>query len=358
MKTELDRIFKRVAIIGIMLISIGGCGSLTENVEKFTSAFFPPRELGFTVVVPAKYPESSNIKSIQVNVFSMGTRSNYADQLKEMIEAGIANEGALTVVSQNADSVVSGNINFGKIDKVHSKDPVQSDKGMSYIYHYKKRLPITGSFSLADQRRRTLCGDSLDQYFEDKWTSYQSKDDALFKAASDEEFIAAALRQVAQKVVFAVSPHKETVKRELEVGSDENIKLGNKYLVNGRADDALEIWDKVAQQTAEPKDKASAYYNMGVVKETQGKNQEAFDLFKKANELFRERTLYIQAMTRVEDAKKQKEKAESQLRPTQESQPSIQQSDDSESSDQKAKPSKKSKKSKKKSKKKSGDDEE
>jgi tetratricopeptide (TPR) repeat protein len=276
-----------------------------------------PETHTFAVVAPADYPDTLEIKSVQINPFTVSSRDgkNYGDQLRNMVEIGIANEGYLTVLNKNTDALVSGNVHFGRIVKKSYNESYKSDKKTTYTYYYVKKFTITGSYSLTDQRHNNkIIGNSFEHHFEDKWSSRDNRSAAEVKALTDEEIIHSALKEISQKIVYAVSPHREAITRQLETGSDKSIKLGNTYLVNGRADQAMSIWDQVITKTENVKNKAASYYNIGVVKEAQGKYKDAFELFSKANELWSERVLYIQAMTRVEEAERLRNKRKIQLR--------------------------------------------
>jgi tetratricopeptide (TPR) repeat protein len=150
-----------------------------------------------------------------------------------------------------------------------------------------------------------LTGDTVSVDFDKTWSSSESRSKARSKAYSDGQIINNALEAIAQKVSWAVSPHKETISRELQEGSDDNIKLGIKYLENGRTDQAISIWDQALHNTQDPKCKAAAYYNIAVIKESQGHYKDAFQLYSEANQILPHEELYIQSMTRVEQAQQQ-----------------------------------------------------
>lgn len=302
---------------------IPGMEALTPVVDAFApvmdsiaKVFFPPQTLTFTVNAPAKYPASEIIRSVQVKPFTIlsGRGEHHAVQLKKMIETSVANEGYVKVVNYDFDAVVSGNMNFGDIQKKSYSKSRKTKEGTKYTHYYGKKVTITGNYSLTDRNEnRTIIGDSFNFNFEKEWSSYENSDEAEAKALTDEQIIQSALEGIAKEITAAVSPHKETVSRELEKGSDDNIKRGNTYLVNGRTDQAIAIWNQVAEQTEEVKDKAAAYYNIGVVKETEGKYKDAFELFSKANALCPDRELYIKALTRVEEIQQLNDRGKSQI---------------------------------------------
>lgn len=269
----------------------------------------------FTVVAPAKFPETMSIKSIEVRPFKVLSKQgkNYSIQLKKIIEAGIANEGFIKVVNNNSKTLLAGDVFFGKLQQSKYRTSYKTKKGTYRIYHFVKKITISGNYSLFDQNeKRTIIGDSFNINFDRKWTSSQNYGEAKASASSDEQIIHLALKQIANKIVSGVSPHKERIKRELKKGSDSNIELGITYLVNGRVDQAVAIWDQVVNNTVKPQDKAAAYYNIGVVKEARGQYKDAFELFSKANSFDIKEELYMKAMTRVERSQQAREKVNSQ----------------------------------------------
>ncbi len=321
--------------IGLVLLLAGGfvagCASI-EQVTSTVSDIILPQSHTFTVVAPAEYPASLNIKSIEVKSFDVtGGNQGVGDRLKRIIESEIATEGYLAVMNTGADTVVSGTIHIGKIRKRSYSGKASAvsrkigeetsriindligddDSGSSRnetVYCHTKELTITGDYALHDNRRDTrITGDSFSVSFSDRWQSSDSAIEAEAKAPPDEVIVHNLLESIVKDIVQAVSPHREQVTRRLEKGTDKSIRLGITYLKNGRIEQAMSIWDQVAEKTAESKDKASALYNIGVIKEAQGKYVDAFDLFSQANALWPERELYMQAMTRVEEAKRKRE---------------------------------------------------
>ena len=321
--------------IGLVLLLtwgfVAGCASIEQGISTVSDLILPQSHT-FTVIAPAEYPASLNIKSIEVEPFEVsGGNQVFGKQLKRIIESDIANEGYLAVMNTGADTVVSGTIHVGEIrKKTYSgkasavsqkigeetsriiKDIIgDDDSGSSEdetVYIHTKELTITGDYALHDNRRDTrITGDSFSVSFDDRWQSSDSAIQAEAKAPPDEVIVHELLGNIVKDIVKTVSPHREQVTRRLEKGSDKSIRLGITYLKNGRIEQAMSIWDQVAERTAESKDKASALYNIGVIKEAQGKYVDAFNLFSQANALWPERELYMQAMTRVEEAKRKRE---------------------------------------------------
>ena len=66
----------------------------------------------------------------------------------------------------------------------------------------------------------------------------------------------------------------------------------------------MSIWDQCIANAQSKEDKAAAYYNIGVIKESTGDYRDAFAIYSKANALLPKKELYIKAMTRVESLNK------------------------------------------------------
>lgn len=289
---------KTIALLIIAMAIVGGCAA-----PRYT----------FNVVAPAKYAEK--VDSVHIREFSTSSNSRYpyAYQLKKLIEAGIANEGYISVVNGEAECRLEGTLDIGGVQTHKYTTKTQKDNKTVYTYHFTKKLVVAGSFTMASQRRnKTLVGDSFTEIYNKSWSSDESYALAMAEAPPNEEIIHLLLKRIACDIVATVSPHRETVSRVLQAGENPNIKLGNTYLKNGRMEQAVGIWDQVIHSSQTPEDKAAAIYNIGVVKEAQGRYQDAFDLFSRANKLVPSEELYIQAMTRVENAQKQREKAQFQ----------------------------------------------
>ncbi len=293
----------------VLTVILTGCATLSENpltgpIYQAVKSLFT-QTYTFTVTAPAKYPDTVVVKSVKVEPFQALSNHGrqYAAQLGRFVEIGIAKEGFIAVVDRNPMAVISGNIEFGKLQKDAYSTSYKSDDGTQYTYYYVKKLTIAGNYSLRSQNDgRVIMGDTFNVNFEKKWSSHENAGEAKAEALTDEQIVHSVLGQVASQIVSAATPHKKVVTRELEKGGDSNIELGNTYLENGRTGQAVGIWQQVADQTAETETKAAAYYNIGVVREAQGRHKEAFELFSSANRLNPEKELYMKAMSRTEKA--------------------------------------------------------
>jgi len=271
------------------------------------------KKYDFEVDAPPKYSSAYLIKSINIINFK-SDNSAYKESFIRMIKNGIANEGYIKIVQGGAEATLSGFLNVGKVQGYTTKNSYECKKKVNgkkvkqtcYSFTYKKTHTLKVDYTLtSSQENSVIYGDTLTEEFSDSWYSSKSASDAKSQATSDRDIINKSLQAITKKMVHAISPHKETVSRELQEGDgNENIKLGITYVENGRIEQALSIWDQSIAQSTSPKDKAAAYYNIGVIKESQGAYRDAFDIYSNANALLPKEELYIKAMTRVETLSK------------------------------------------------------
>jgi len=268
----------------------------------------------FTVVVLPEY--LIRIDSMAVKPFDTSSRykRQYAIQLKSMIEGSIAKEGFIDITS-NSPIELQGQITFGNMRTDSYSKETRVIKNWKFDTEkvrkcfYTKKMTITGTYRLWNSAQRTtLIGDSFEIDIDKKWSSKDGCSAAKSKAITDEKLIHSALQDIAEQIVLDVSPHHKNVSRKLQTGTDPNIALGTTYLENGRIDQATAIWKQVILQTANQQDKAAAYYNLGVIKESQGAYKDAFELFSNANMIDVYEELYLKALQRIENAQQTRDK--------------------------------------------------
>lgn len=288
-------------------------------IAIFVTVGCAPQQYKFVVDSPPKYTCSNPIKTMEVMPFQ-SNNSRYGQQFSDLVKSGVANEGYISVVPKNAESTLTGLIEVGRIYNDSRTESYECTyyknkkayKKTCYTYYYTKKNSIKVNYNLHENREKNiLYGDSYAEDFDKTWSSSESRSAAKVQALTDEQLIYNSMKKLAQKVVSDITPHKETVVRELQKGNSENVKLGITYLENGRIDQAIAIWDQVIENTTNPKDKAAAYYNIGVIKESQCYYKDAFELYSKANSILPAEKLYIKAMTRTEMSQHREEEMRS-----------------------------------------------
>jgi len=280
------------------------------TVSLFTAC--SPKKYSFKIDAPPKYSSKYRFKTMSIDDFNTD-KSNATQNFKYMLKSGISKEGYISI-QKNSNTLLTGNIQIGDVQKESSSSDYSCKKKIDgkkvkstcYNYTFKKNNTIKIDFTLS-KNGSTIYGDSMSESFEDSWHSSKSASKAKAKAPSDKNIINDLLKKLATRIVNAVSPHKETVSRELQEGESDAIALGITYVENGRLEQALAIWDQALSQATSNKDKSAAYYNIAVIKESQGAYRDAFDLYSKANVIMPKEKLYIKAMTRVENLSKKTE---------------------------------------------------
>jgi len=120
---------------------------------------------------------------------------------------------------------------------------------------------------------------------------------------------------ICQHFVRLIAPYHTLEYRKLESGKG-SIKTGRNYALAGLWEEALETWKiSVIEMPSEP----AAYYNLGVAYEVQGMLDDAEKAYKTAV-LLKQKRLYMDALARIRQAKKDQTKLQEQLQERQENQ--------------------------------------
>lgn len=266
------------------------------------------KKYSFTVDAPPEYSSQSIFKKIKIKPFKSNRRQD-GHTIMTLLKSGIAKEGYVNVVQSHEECLLNGELNIGKIHTNSSTENHKCTKysnGHSYqttcySYLYNKKLFVKVDYTLQNSKNgNVIYGDSVNYNFDQTWSSSKSRSEARAQALTDDQIINTAISQISRRIVSAVTPHRETISRELEEGHNDNVKLGITYLTHGRIDQAIAIWDQCIKNSVKTTDKAAAYYNIGVIKESQGAYKDAFELYSKANLLLPAKELYIESMSRAE----------------------------------------------------------
>ena len=277
------------------------------------------KKYSFEIDAPPKYSSKHVFKNMSVKNFNTN-QHQYEQNIISMLKSGIAKEGYITMVQNGGDATLTGILHIGRVSKDMDERSYECKKKIDgkkvkttcYSYTYRKKHLLKVDYSLRSNKdNSTVYGDSISEEFSDSWYSGSSPSDARGSATSDDKIINDSLKKIAEKIIKAVTPHKETVSRELEEGDSDSVKLGITYIKNGRVEQALAIWDQCIANAESKEDVASSYYNIGVLKESKGEYRDAFAIYSKANALFPQKELYIKAMTRVENLNKRVSKVRS-----------------------------------------------
>lgn len=146
--------------------------------------------------------------------------------------------------------------------------------------------------------------------------SYDSeKERTFFQAITDTrelkpkgEILSELSEEICKSFVRMIAPYYVTEKRIIESGPGE-IEIGAKYAESGLWPEAMESWKRALAET--PREPA-IYYNMGLVHEVSGDLDQAEEMYSRAVKM-KQKKLYMEAITRIRNAKKEQEKLEKQM---------------------------------------------
>ncbi|MGH0029589.1 MAG: DUF6340 family protein [Myxococcota bacterium] len=294
----------RYGLLAVLSCVLQGCITLTEDYAV-------------QVDMPARQVERP-IDSIAVLDFASNV-PGWGPGASQSIRGGLTREGYIRVVDRGS-YVLIGDVSVGRPETSveHSSHRVEYEENdvkrvkTVHVYTFRKKLTSALSYQLR-AGAETVAANTFTMHYDESFAR-DSAAAARAAAPSDANIIGMQLGAMANLVVFDVSPHSEQRTLKFEIGSHAGFRQGMAYLKNGRQDQALDLWQQVADQATEPKEKASALYNIAIVLELRQEYASAFDLLGEADFLVPGNDRYIQAMTRVEKAKLDQEALARQTR--------------------------------------------
>ncbi len=257
------------------------------------------------------------VQSVQVQAFS-SDKNGYGARLAELVKNGISREGHIKVVNQDGQSLLTGTLTLGKIDSKpyqRSREVTEKKDGQKYTktvytYYYRKQLTATATYSL-NQRHQVIAGNNFATDYKQEWSA-ETAAEARAISATDEEIISICLDNLAEDIIYAVSPHQQNLTFELQKGNSlkwdvwnlphKGLKLGVDYYEKGLYSQARDYWNQVLEQATDTTNQAAARYNLGVYEVHEGHYKKAFEHFREADRVMPHNTLYMQALKKVERA--------------------------------------------------------
>ncbi len=293
---HLKKLIQRGGVMGVCCLLIA-CGGITARPTIQATA----QDVKFA------------IDSIEIRPFE-GDRGA---QIAEFVKNNITKEGYIKVVTSNGQTVLSGTVSVGKIDKKsYSESYKTKDKNgrevIKYTHYHRKQLTAQATYSVNNETGEVIAGNNFTDHYDHTWSSGENAAKASGQAASDDQIIASTLNGLARQITTAISPHQEYLSFPLPCtgllsialcwNRPSSLKLGSDYYEQGHYEEAGKHWQNAIQEASDDQYKAMAYYNLGVLKVHDKKYAEAFDFFKKADKLIRGDRLYMQALTQAEKA--------------------------------------------------------
>jgi hypothetical protein len=282
---SLQATLPHASILAVTLIAFTACVTHTS---------YP-----ITVEVPAA-DVANPPKSVQVQLFAGGAAGV---AVAEAVRNGIAQEGFVRVEEQRAEATLKGSASVGRVETLQfskqTKIPDFINGGTKVVtrYYVRKRVLASVTYSLNRGASR-VAGNTYSLPFDEEWSDTDHAA-VLAKAPTDDVLVGTLMASLAEHVVSGVTPHAETRQLDLETGKHAGLAQGIVYLQHQRFDQADAIWTSVLEQTTNPKDRAAAYYNLGVVHEARRSYETAFAYFREADTARPAHVKYIEALTRV-----------------------------------------------------------
>lgn len=269
-----------------LLPAIFGCSSIVH----INSSYLEPSNTGVTV------------KSVHIANFSQGNsryRNNAGQHMSQKIAAKLNQNGFVTVTSNLADASLTGDISLSRLEQNSWRETHKYKKKTSYSYHYQLSKTIDTNYNLQLRNGQKIANHYAES-FSNKWVSYENYQKAKAQAPSEQEINNALITEIAYLIANDISPHAVSVSLPLLRGGSKHLETGITYLKKKRPKQAYAIFEQVFNKSNDAEDQLAAMYNMGVVYETQGKYEEAFEKYQLANQIDLSEELIIDALNRVE----------------------------------------------------------
>ena len=302
----------RLLLLAILAGGMSGCATVTTQDD----VLMPARK----GVVP---------KTLLIQTFEGGVDSQ-GDEIKSLISGGLTREAQIPIVTQNPHSVLTGQLTFSSDTESWTKEKVKQSKSeqlcesgnsgcsstteeIKYlVYYYQRTRQLTVNYSLNIDGR--LIGGSHSAQDKGTWTSSESAINAKVQAGPENANDATLMQTVANEIVKDISPYHDTVDFNFKKGTskakmggigsmvgDPNLKLAIKYVQNKRYDQAVSIFQQVADNAILIENRAAANYNIGLILEMKGEYKKAFEYYSNANQMNPSDTTYIKALTQAEE---------------------------------------------------------
>jgi curli biogenesis system outer membrane secretion channel CsgG len=297
-----------LAVTSLLLFLLSGCAQKVDvralepaeidriaYTRKITVTNFQNDKVGLSNKIEA------NLASLLIdnkNYFTIISRNDFDKIIKEqeIQNSGLVEEGAALSVGEliGAEAIISGNVSSPTSQDTHFVETRSKcgDKKCSYFVYYKvncknRAVGLSAEVRIVDIEK----GDVI---FADRLTR-----DAIYKHCSDYSSALPSTEMAAQKLsasmadefTHRLSPHYKTFsvtlleEPDLDYNDEQEklLEVSLEYIEQGRYDKAEgylgELIDTTESQSY------VAFYNLGVIKEAQGKYAEAKEYYENADKL-------------------------------------------------------------------------
>lgn len=254
------------------------------------------------------------INSIRVANFS----GEYGSSLANHIRADLLSEGYINVSAIETKDVLNGllSIHIESSSSTETQDVEREKDGKKYIetiiigYHASKSGNASVTYSLTSDDKILIENQYTASSSSSSSESSISEADALEKLPGDGfilsemfQMLPAMLPELSKKIIHDIFPHKGFLTFELQYGGNGRLTAGIDSYEQQLYSQAEEYWSEVANTQADYSEtKASAYYNLGVLRIHQNNLQDAFKMFVKAYRLKPANSVYTEALQKLVNA--------------------------------------------------------
>lgn len=221
--------------------------------------------------------------NVEIYQFKSNNRKYNGNDFASTLTQKIIGQGHVKQRNGSYNHVV-GKITAPRIEKIKQRTKKEHKDGTTYKYYYRLIQSLTVSFSVV-RNKSVIVSDTLSFTYNEKFRSTDSYSDAIGQAPSEEAIAQKLLQDAAIGVSQYITPYYSNQEVTLLDGDDDNIDLGNEYVMKKRLKQAYSIYDQIANKTKDNEDQAIAIHNQGIVRLMQARYKESFNLIANANRI-------------------------------------------------------------------------
>lgn len=292
----LAQAFTKVAFLALILtgLMMQGCASYT----KWKVDAVEPSRKGVTV-------QSVSIAPFAGEGHEIGT--NFARLLAGHLEK----QNFVEIRQQGAQGQIVGSLDGTAVKIETWREKYKIDGKTHYRYYAKNRKSLTASYTLS-AGGQTWSGTYSEEY-SDKENSRDSYSAAKAELQSEDNIRRRLMNTLASRIAEDITPFRVRKTYKLKLGDTDNLELGADYAKLGRQEQAMSIFQQVAERTDNNEDRAAALYNIGVILEIRGDFDQAFEKYRSASQFHLEELMYPKAITRLENEIKRRAVVDKQI---------------------------------------------
>ena len=241
--------------------------------------------------------KGATVRSVSIAPFTGEGRQN-GTEFARILAGYLEGQNFISVQEQGAEGFINGSLNGTGANIETWRSEYKSDGKTRYTYHAKLTKSLTASYTLTT-KDRTWSGTYHDEHIEEARSS-DGYGAAKSELRSNKTVAGWLMHGLATKIGQDLTPFRSKKTYKLKLGDSDNLELGADYAKLGREEQAMSIFRQVAERTSNDEDRAAALYNIGVLHETRGDFNKAFESYRDASQFHLEELMYPEAITRLE----------------------------------------------------------